>query len=192
MMLMTVGGFDEKVEHKAHLRLGALNGVLIGLALALGVWGMEILTLMRLPMRLPYSDLIIGGVALMLLGALAGWLSALQDKGWWSLLVWLLTAIAMIWVIGHMPYEGHDLVVWLSDSRFRGQSIYPFGPPERVRMLMTGFFILVMLAILGMLQPYRLETVRAAQRRPQPHERQRLVPAAAAPAIGLRCRPRGG
>ncbi|MCO6449213.1 MAG: hypothetical protein J5I90_00365 [Caldilineales bacterium] len=168
MIAMTVAtsGGNESLERKARLRLGAINGCLIGVALALGVWGPEFITLVRLPAPLPFSGLLAGGLLLAGLGALAGGLAALQEKGWWSLIAWFVAGLVMIWVIGHMPYEGQDWLLWLTDGRFRGLNIYAFGPPERVRMGMAGFFILVLLAIIGLLQPFRLESIRAANDTP--------------------------
>jgi hypothetical protein len=141
------------------LRLGLRNGLLVGLALALGAWGIEAVSLMAAHVRLVYSSLLLGLVALLALGGLAGWLAAWRISALWSGLVWLLAAGLMTWTIGHLPYEGRSLIAWLADRRFWGLPIYPFSSAAQARLVMAGFFIVLLLTILGLLQGYRLEGV---------------------------------
>jgi hypothetical protein len=61
-----------------------------------------------------------------------------------------------------MPYEGRSLTVWLADRRFLGLTVYPFGESALIRLVMAGFFVVLLLAILGFFQDYRLQGVHAA------------------------------
>lgn len=141
------------------LRLGLRNGLLIGLALALGVWGTDAILLSTSHVRLLYPSLLLGCLALLLLGGLGGWLAAWFGGAPAGGLVWLLVASLMTLAIGHLPYEGRSLIVWLADRRFWGLPVYPFSFPARLRLLMAGFFIVLLLTILGLLQDHRLEGI---------------------------------
>jgi len=141
------------------LRLGLRNGLLIGLALALGAWVPDAILLSTSHVRLLYPSLLLGCLALLLLGGLGGWLAAWPGSAFASVLIWLLVAGLMTLVIGHLPYEGRSLAVWLADRRSWGLPIYSFSPPAQEGIVIAGFFIVLLLVILGLLQNYRLENV---------------------------------
>lgn len=146
---------------RLYAKLGLWNGWLIGLALAVGAWMPQAVTLSTAHVQLVYPSLILGLLALLSLGGLAGWLAAWRDSGLWGGLVWFLVAGCMTWTIGHLLYEGRSLIVWLANRRFWGLPIYPFSPAAQARLMMAGFFIVLLLTILGLLQHYRLESVRS-------------------------------
>jgi hypothetical protein len=141
------------------LRLGLRNGLLIGLALALGAWAPDAILLSTSHVRLLYPSLLLGCLALLLLGGLGGWLATWLGRAFAGGLVWLLVAGLMTWTIGHLPYEGHSLTVWLADRRFWGLPIYSFSSAAQARLEMAGFFVVLLLTILGLIQDYRLDGV---------------------------------
>jgi hypothetical protein len=141
------------------LRLGLRNGLLIGLALALGAWAPDAVLLSISHVRLLYPSLLLGCLALLLLGGLGGWLAAWFSRSFVGGLIWLVVAGLMTLAIGHLPYEGRSLTVWLADRRSWGLPIYPFSSPAQARMEMAGFFVVLLMVILGLLQNYRLEGV---------------------------------
>jgi hypothetical protein len=65
----------------------------------------------------------------------------------------------MIRVIGMVPYEGRSLIVWLADRRAWGLPIYPSSEAAGVGVWLAGFFVVLLLVFLGLLQPYRMEGV---------------------------------
>jgi hypothetical protein len=140
-------------------KLGLRNGLLIGLALALGALAPRAITLSRAHVQGMYPALLLGLLALLLLGGVTGWLSAWPSSALWGALLWLLGSGAMTWTIGHLPYEGQSLVAWLAERRLWGLPVYAFSPAAQARLLMAGFFIVLCLTILGLLQNYRLEGI---------------------------------
>ncbi len=151
---------DHDVQtRRLSLRLGLRNGALIGLALALGAWAPDAILLSVSRVRLLYPSLLLGCLALLLLGGLGGWLAAWSGRAFVGGLIWLLVAGLMTWTIGHLPYEGRSLTVWLADRRSWGLPIYPFSSAAQARMVMAGFFVVLLLVILGLIQDYRLEGV---------------------------------
>jgi hypothetical protein len=141
------------------LRLGLLNGALIGLSLALGIWVLDAIFAITAPVRLGSLSLLLGIVALVILGGLGGWLAAWADRGWASGLIWLVTASLMVLAMGHVAYEGRSLLVWVADRRSWGLPVYPFSDAAKTGMWLAGFFIVLLLGLLGLIQPYRLENV---------------------------------
>ena len=150
---------DDVQSRRLFLRLGLLNGLLIGLALALGVWILDAIFLLTGPVRLGSTSLLLGGLALVILGGLGGWLAAWVGRGWFSGLVWIAAAVCMVWIIGHVPYEGRNLMVWLADRRAWGLPVYPFSEAAQAGMWLSGFFLVLLLGFLGLLQPYRMEGI---------------------------------
>lgn len=142
-------------------RLGLRSDLFIGLALALGVWAPDAILLGPAHVRLFYPSLFLGGLTLLLLGGLGGWLAAWFGRALAGGLIWLGLAGLMTLVIGHLPYEGRSLTVWLADHRSWGLPIYPFSSAAQSRLMLAGFFIVLLLAVLGLLQGYRLEGIAA-------------------------------
>lgn len=140
-------------------RLGLRNGLLIGLALALGVWAPDAILLSTSHVRLFYPSLLLGCLALVLLGGLGGWLTSSVGRASVGGLIWLVVAGLMTWTIGHLPYEGRSLTIWLADRRSWGLPIYPFSSAAQSRMVVAGFFIGLLLITLGLVQGYRLEGI---------------------------------
>jgi hypothetical protein len=147
----------ELTQHQLARKLGLRNGLLIGLALGLGALAPRAITLSRAHVQGMYPALLLGSLALLLLGGVTGWLSAWPSSALWGALFWLLASGAMTWTIGHLPYEGQSLAAWLDERRLWGLPVYPFSAAAQARLLMAGFFIVLCLTILGLLQNYRLE-----------------------------------
>lgn len=180
---------SDALRRRLDLRLGLLNGLLIGLALALGVWASDAIFLGISHLYLAYPSLLAGSLALGALGGLGGWLAAWTGHAWASTLIWLIAGSLMTLVIGHVPYEGRTLTLWLADHRSWGLPIYPFSQAAATAMVLAGFFILLLLGVLGLLQPHRLEGL-AAETDGQGRLRERgrfllLVPLPLVAVVGL-------
>lgn len=152
---------QEARSRRTKLGLGLRNGLLIGLALALGTWGLQAFSPSLVHVRFLYPPLILGGLALLVLGALGGVLTAWFGSSLAGLLIWTVVAVLMTLVISHVPYEGYNLTVWLADRRSWGLPILPYSESAQVRVWLSGFFIVLLLAILGLFQDYRLEGLEA-------------------------------
>ncbi len=140
-------------------RASQWNGVFIGLALALGVWGVEAVRLAQVPVPLQYPSLILAGFVLIGLTGFTGWLTSRWEKIGLVLLVWLVTAVLASFLIAYQPTFGRTLSVWLADRRFWGLPIYPFTIDRAIAPVLAGFFVILLLVILALLQNYRLEGI---------------------------------
>jgi len=152
---------DDKERRQLHRRLGLWNGVLVALALALGIWAPQAVVLGMTRVQGFIFPLLLGVLTLLLVGGLAGWLATLHESAVWGALIWFLAAGIMIWTAGHMPYEGRSLTQWMADRRSWGLPVYAFTAAARARLLMAAFFVVLCLTILGLLQNLRLEGIAA-------------------------------
>lgn len=152
------------------LRFGRINGAMLGLALGLGLWIPPILRLVSVPLPLFALELALGFVSLILIGLCAGHVSAWVDRALVSMVIWAGAGLIMTWVVGHLLFEGQTWLIWLLDSRFWGQVIYPSTEATQVRMGVAGFFFVLLLAIYGLLQSLRLDGLQT-----QLDERRRLM-----------------
>lgn len=153
---------EEDVLRTAYRRLGLLNGLLIGLALAIGIWGPQVATLLRVPSQSPYGSLLLALILLLALTTLAGWLTARLAKGAITVLGWFMAAILVTLLMGYQPNWLRNFSVWIADPRFWGRVIFP--PPEgtALGLIVGGFFVILALVLFAFLQDYRLENAMGA------------------------------
>ena len=167
--MATVGSLnlDDASSLDPHLRpgyrkVGLFNGVLIGLALALGTWGLEALSLIRLPLPLAHGSLILGTLMLLLLCGLCGWLSSRMNWTWLTVILWTVAGMVASLIIGYQPSFGRSLVIWLVDWRFWGIPVYPVPEGSYWGLIVLGgLFVILVFIVLALLQGQRLD---AAQR----------------------------
>ena len=142
----------------AYRRLGLLNGLLIGLALGLGAWALEMVRVARLPLPLAVPTLLFGMLLMTLLGGLVGWLSARIANTVVTVLLWLAAGLVAQFLLGYAPFFGRSLVVWLADPRFWGRHIFPNTLGGTTSgLVLGGLIIFLVLGVLALLQNYRLE-----------------------------------
>jgi hypothetical protein len=150
--------FGEEIHHsKSYRTLGLLNGILIGLALALGAWGVSAYTQASLPTRLPFTGFILAGILLLTISGTAGWLTSRFAKGWFTVLIWFLVAVLAVLIIGFEANYIRTLLIWLTDRRFWGLPVYSPPTGSSLPILIAGFFVFIVIGVLAFLQDYRLE-----------------------------------
>ncbi|MCI0394654.1 MAG: hypothetical protein L0332_11065 [Chloroflexi bacterium] len=160
---------EEQRQRVFYRRLGLLNGLALGLAIVLGVWGPQLAALSGIPAASAYASVIVAATLIFLLAGLIGWLTARIARGWITFLLWLATAAVIVVIIGYQPNQLRTLAIWLSDRRFWGLPIYPFLGGSVVALILAGFLMLLTLATLAILQDYRLEGIYSSlksQKRP--------------------------
>ena len=158
---------DNLSERASYRRAGLLNGLVIGLALVAGAWGLIALSLIQVPVSLLSAGIATAAILIILLCGLAGWLTAKFAKTWVTLVIWLITAFLCVGVMAFQSTWIRTLVVWLADPRFWGRSLYPasrFPDVSRTLIALTfaGFFVYLIIALLAILQDGRLESIRSA------------------------------
>ena len=142
----------------AYRRLGLLNGLIIGLALGLGAWGLEMVRVARLPLPLAVPALLVGVLFTTLLGGFVGWLSARIARTVVTVVLWVAAGVVAMLAVGYAPFLGRSVVVWLTDPRFFGRQIFPSTLGGTTGgLILGGVLIFLVLGVLGLLQNHRLE-----------------------------------
>ena len=99
-------------------RLGLLNGLLIGLAIGLGAWGLELIRISGLPVRLYLPELFVGMGLMVILCGLTGRLTGRIARTPVTVLLWAITAVLVLLIMGYLPFYGRSFITWLADQRF--------------------------------------------------------------------------
>jgi hypothetical protein len=151
--------FDNKEpsERPGFRRLGLLNGLLIGAALALGSWGQEVYRLAGLPVENGYTSVILSSLLLIALCGFTGWLTSQLATSWITVGLWFITSILTALIIGYQPYIGRTLAEWLADSRAWGLPIFTSEALTKTGLIIGSILIILTLVILAILQGTRLE-----------------------------------
>ena len=150
----------EAERRPAYRRIGLLNGLLIGLALGLGAWGLEAWRVAQLPVMGYLPPLALGLGLLAVLGGLVGWLTSRIALTPVTVVLWTVAGVLAIFIMGYEPYYGRTFMAWLADWRFRGRDIYPYVlEGSTTGLILGGLLIILVLAVLGLLQSYRLENI---------------------------------
>lgn len=151
---------EAEIRPAQFARLGLLNGLLIGLAVALGTWGRQALAFGNLPIAHKYGSMLLAGTAVILACSLVGWLTARLRSTVLTLVLWLVTAVALTFIIAYQPYQLQTFIAWLADSRFWGMPIYPFRDELSMlvlfSLLVASFFLVLLFGVLAIFQDARL------------------------------------
>ncbi len=149
-------------REKIYRRLGLINGLLIGLALVASIWVFQIFDLFDLPVISPYGSMWLTGVPLVLLCTLIGWGTARIGRTWVTMLAWFAGSIIITLLVAYQPNWFRSFIAWLGDTRFWGRAIYLVPDATPGGRILSGFFIIAVLTLLGVAQDYRLESIQSS------------------------------
>lgn len=137
---------------------GLRFGLMAGLGYSLALWGLDGLAMAGSSVHLPWMKLVIGLPACLLLGAIAGWLSARFDNGLLSAVFWLVTSICFVWIASHVPFDGVTRFTGLLFPELEGLNLYPFVEVARLRMSLLYVIVGVLMVIGGAFEMFVVET----------------------------------
>jgi hypothetical protein len=105
---------------------------------------------------------ILTGLLLTLVAGLSGWLSARIGRTWLTLLLWLIASGLISILIALQSNWIRTFTLWLIDRRFWGRQIYPLTDASLLALVLAGFFVILILAMLALIQDFRLDGIQAA------------------------------
>lgn len=152
--------FDNADLHTmaGYRRLGVLNGVLIGLVIAVSYWLPKILELYRLPIWVSYAGPIGSALTIILLCTLTSWLTARMSRIIFTFVLWLITAVLVTMSLGFMPNLAHNWSIWFLDDRFANLPIMNVpNLNEWWSFAVAGYLLIIAILALAVLQDFRLE-----------------------------------
>jgi hypothetical protein len=147
---------------RLYRRLGLWNGLLIGLALALGIWLPQAIRLADVPTSHRYGSLIVAAMGVVAICTFTGWLTARIRKWPMTLVLWVVAGIAVAMLVAYQPNWLRNALLWLGDSRFLGRAVYSGLEATTLGIVLSGFFVILLLVVFAILQDYRLETIQQA------------------------------
>lgn len=151
---------DDAPRQPRYRRLSTINGLLIGLAFGLGAWGLEALRIARLPVESYLPALFLGIGLVVALCGFVGWLTGRVANTPFTVVLWAITAVICMLILGYLPYYGRTFATWLLDSRFWGRVVFPYALEGRPSgMILGGLVIILTLIVLAVLQNYRMENI---------------------------------
>lgn len=133
-------------------RYGIWFGLFLGLGFAFFTWGIDSYILGTHHGLLPWLKFVIGAVACMAVGALAGWLAALSNKPLFAMLIWLVAASVFAWLIVNLPLLILPKALLLLEPQTGGLLDYPYFDNFGRRVGVAYTWLGVFVAVAGILQ----------------------------------------
>jgi hypothetical protein len=146
----------------ASRRNGLLLGLISGLTFGLTTWGIDAIALGNASVDRPWVKLAIGLAFSLLIGGLAGWLTAVIDRAAIGMLLWGGVGIAFAWLVGHLPFDGQSTFLRLIEPELGDIRVYPFVESARVRTILLMVIVGGMSALGGALELVLLDQAKDA------------------------------
>ncbi len=131
--------------------------MLFGLTFVLFLWGYDGLRLAIAAADLAWAKLIIALPPTVVIGCLAGFLGGSTAQAGVTVLIWAVALPVVGWVTGHIPYDGLNLAVRLTDARFADATLYPYLHAYQMRTLLVGLLYVPLGAAVGFLETWAVE-----------------------------------
>lgn len=148
----------ELAQRRTVTRLALLNGLIIGLALAAGLWLPALITLAGVPTSpLQFAAIGAGAVLVVVLCVLAGWVTGRLQHTAVSFFAWLVAGALVTLILAYRPYQLSNVLVWLLEPGLYGQLVFPPLEASVAVIIFSGLIILLALTVLALLQQYRLQ-----------------------------------
>jgi hypothetical protein len=161
--MKTTSTEEMKKVRLSYRRLGAMYGLVAGLAFSLSAWGPDALLLAQAHSYLPWLKFSIGLAFSILIGVLAGLLTARQDSGLVGVVTWGLAGVIYAWMAGRLPFDISTFAIGLIEPRVAGLDVYPLFRTAELRTNVFMFVIGGLAAISGALELVVLDSARTSQ-----------------------------
>jgi hypothetical protein len=147
----------EDIRHRPDVillkrRMGMLYGMAVGLSFAASTWGIDAYQLSQAHAFHPWLKFIIGAVAFISAGGMAGWLVARSEKAIFGLLIYLGLAFVFSWLIVVLPFRIFPVVVSWLEPEVGNLLNYTFYEGFNSRFVIAIAWISLFVALIGILQ----------------------------------------
>jgi len=127
-------------------------GVVSGLTFAVFTWGPDAFQLARMNGMFPSLKFLLGVLPSMIIGGLAGWLSARIGKPLWALIFWLIAAFGFAWLTIRLPLQITPWVVSIVQPGLKDFLHYTYYEQFSVIFGIAYLWIAIFSAVIGLLQ----------------------------------------
>lgn len=127
-------------------------GVVIGLTFSIFAWGVDAFQLARMNGLFPWLKFLLGVLPCLLIGGIAGWLSARIGKPSLALLFWLIAAFGFAWLTIRLPLQIAPRVVSMVEPGLKDLLHYRYYDQFSVSFGIAFIWIAIFTAVVGLLQ----------------------------------------
>lgn len=131
---------------------GTWYGAALGLAFSIFAWGVDAYLLSQVHTIYPWMKFIGGVVPAVIIGGLAGWLSARLDKGFLAVLIWAVAALAYAWLTVMLPLQIAPRLLGMAEPGIGGLLHYEYYAGFSARIGVAFVWLFIFVSILGILQ----------------------------------------
>jgi hypothetical protein len=131
---------------------GTWYGAALGLAFSVFAWGVDAYLLSQVHTIYPWMKFIGGVVPAVIIGGLAGWLSARLDKGFLAVLIWAVAALAYAWLTVMLPLQIAPRLLGMAEPGIGALLHYEYYAGFSARIGVAFVWLFIFVSILGILQ----------------------------------------
>ena len=151
----------EKQKRNKQL-LGMSYGLTAAMAFTLTAWGIDAFQLGQSSVEFFWLKLVIGGLAALFIGGLAGWLGEKIDNGLVTFILWLAAAYIFARLAGQLPFEITSKAVAILDPNVKGLPIYPSSSNLERGMIIVYLVTLLAGGLGGAIQHFLVDSASEA------------------------------
>ncbi len=118
---------------------GVAYGLFYGLGFSLFAWGYDGWQLSAASAASPWAKLALGLPPVLVLSGVVGGLAAAISQAGVSAILWAVCGWMLGLIAGHLPFDGGNIWVWVSDRRLWGEIILPYDYAATVRTTLVVF-----------------------------------------------------
>jgi len=133
-------------------RYGIWYGAILGLSFSVFSWGIDGSVLNAHHGMYPWLKFIVGMIICILVGGLAGWLSAKTNKPLFSMIIWLVTASVFAWLTVNLPILIFPRLLSIIEPQTIGLLNYVYYEGFGARVAVAYTWLAIFIALAGLLQ----------------------------------------
>lgn len=131
---------------------GIWFGAALGLAFAIFAWGADAFLLNRMNGLYPWLKFLGGVLPCVVVGGLAGWLSARLDKPLFAMLLWGAAASIFAWLTVSLPLQITPRILSLAEPGIQDLLHYTYYEAFSIRLGIAYVWIAIFVCLAGLLQ----------------------------------------
>jgi hypothetical protein len=131
---------------------GIWFGAALGFTFSLFAWGVDAYLLSHMNSLHPWLKFVGGAIPCILIGALAGWLSAKIGKPMIAFMIWLMAALSFAWLTVMLPLQIAPRLLGLIEPQAEGLLHYQYYPGFASRIGVAFVWVGIFVSIAGLLQ----------------------------------------
>ncbi|MEO8355395.1 MAG: hypothetical protein ABI621_05755 [Chloroflexota bacterium] len=131
---------------------GIWFGAALGFTFALFAWGVDAFLLSTMNSLHPWIKFVGGTVPSIIVGALAGWLSARIDKAIIAVLIWAVASLAFAWLTVMLPLQIAPRLLGAIEPEVQSLLHYTYYAGFSARVGVAYVWIVIFVSIAGLLQ----------------------------------------